>query len=47
MLLFVYCDYGVVLKDLWDDNYNRVFEDFINYKVVKKNNFVLNKMKIW
>jgi restriction endonuclease S subunit len=46
-LLSVYRDYGVILRDSRDDNYNREGEDLSSYKVVQPNDLVLNKMKTW
>jgi len=45
--LSVYRDYGVILKDSRDDNYNRVSDDTSNYKLVEIGDFVFNKMKCW
>ena len=45
--LSVYRDFGVIKRDSRDDNHNRISEDISNYKLVEKNDFVLNKMKCW
>jgi len=45
--LSVYRDYGVILRDSRDDNYNRVSEDTSSYKLVEIGDFVFNKMKCW
>lgn len=49
VLLSVVRDLGVIERDLSEnsDNYNVIPEDLSNYKVVNKNNFVMNKMKAW
>lgn len=46
-LLSVYREYGVILKKSRDDNHNVESSDLSNYKVVYKDNLVLNKMKMW
>ena len=43
-LLSVYREYGVILKKSRDDNHNVESSDHSNYKVVYKDNLVLNKM---
>ena len=45
--LSVYRDYGVIKRDSRDDNYNRVPEDTLSYKLVEPGDFVFNKMKCW
>ncbi|MBU0278208.1 restriction endonuclease subunit S [Gemella sp. zg-1178] len=48
-LLSVVRDKGIVLRNLdyEDENHNVIPEDLSNYKVVFKNDFVMNKMKAW
>ena len=46
-VLSVYRDYGVIPKDSRTDNHNVTSEDIHNYKLVKRNHFVINKMKAW
>ncbi|KIY22553.1 hypothetical protein UB32_07945 [Mesobacillus subterraneus] len=46
-LLSVYRDYGVIPKSSRDDNHNRESLDLSNYRVVYKNDLVMNKMKGW
>lgn len=46
-ILSVYRDYGVIPKDSRDDNYNVTSLDTNNYKYVKPNYLVINKMKAW
>jgi type I restriction enzyme S subunit len=46
-LLSVYRDYGVILRDSRDDNYNPQGADLSTYKVVSPGDLVLNKMKTW
>lgn len=46
-LLSVYREYGVILKESRDDNHNVESNDLSNYKVVSRNDLVLNKMKAW
>lgn len=46
-LLSVYREYGVIPKKSRDDNHNVESSDLSNYKVVYKDNLVLNKMKMW
>ncbi len=46
-LLSVYRDFGVIRRTKDDKNHNTIPEDLSNYKVVRKNNLVLNKMKTW
>lgn len=46
-MLSVYRDYGVILKDSRDDNFNRPSDDLSNYKVVRPGRLVINKMKTW
>jgi len=46
-LLSVYRDYGVILKDSRDDNYNKPALDLSPYRVVRPTDLVLNKMKTW
>jgi type I restriction enzyme, S subunit len=45
--LSVYRDFGVILRDSRDDNFNRISEDTSNYKLVENGDLVLNKMKCW
>lgn len=48
-LLSVVRDKGIILRSLdeEDENHNVIPEDLSNYKVVYKNDFVMNKMKAW
>ena len=46
-VLSLYRDWGIVPKRSRDDNHNVTSEDTSNYKVVKKGDFVINKMKAW
>lgn len=46
-LLSVYREYGVIKKSDRDDNHNVASEDLSAYKLVKKGDLVLNKMKTW
>ena len=46
-VLSVYRDYGVIKKDSRDDNHNATSLDLHTYKVVNKNDLVVNKMKAW
>ncbi|MCB9267887.1 MAG: restriction endonuclease subunit S, partial [Lewinellaceae bacterium] len=46
-LLSVYRDYGVIKKESRDDNHNKPGENLSNYKLVKPDYLVLNKMKTW
>lgn len=48
-LLSVVREKGVIIRDLSQDstNHNPIPEDLSNYKVVRKNDFVMNKMKAW
>ena len=46
-LLSVYRDYGVISRYSRDDNYNRPALDLSNYKLVRKEYLVINKMKAW
>lgn len=46
-VLSVYREYGVIPKDSRSDNHNVTSEDTSNYKLVKPNNLVINKMKAW
>ena len=48
-LLSVVREKGVILRDLEDkeSNHNFVPDDLSNYKVVRKKQFVMNKMKAW
>ena len=46
-MLSVYRDYGVVLREGRDDNYNKPGEDLSAYRVVRTGDLVLNKMKTW
>ncbi len=46
-LLSVYRDFGVVLREGRDDNYNKPSEDLSTYRVVRPGDLVLNKMKTW
>ncbi|MEO6703291.1 MAG: hypothetical protein ABI140_13985 [Jatrophihabitantaceae bacterium] len=46
-LLSVYRELGVVRKADRDDNFNRASDDLSAYKVVRKGDLVLNKMKTW
>ena len=48
-LLSVVREKGVILRDLEDsdENHNVIPEDLSNYKVVRKGQFAMNKMKAW
>jgi type I restriction enzyme, S subunit len=46
-VLSVYRDHGVVEKDSRTDNFNKTPLDLSNYKLVKPNDVVVNKMKAW
>jgi type I restriction enzyme, S subunit len=46
-LLSVYREYGVILRDSRDDNYNPKGSKPETYKVVHPGDLVLNKMKTW
>ena len=48
-LLSVVREQGIILRDINDqtENHNIIPEDLSNYKVVIKNDFVMNKMKAW
>ena len=46
-LLSVYRDHGVVLREGRDDNYNKPSADLSGYKIVRRNDLVINKMKAW
>ena len=46
-LLSVYRDYGVVLREGRDDNYNKPSADLSKYKIVHRRDLVINKMKAW
>ncbi|MDR2806446.1 MAG: restriction endonuclease subunit S, partial [Dysgonamonadaceae bacterium] len=47
-LLSVVRERGVIERDIEnDDNHNVIPEDLSNYKVVKRGQFVMNKMKAW
>lgn len=46
-LLSVYREYGVIPKASRDDNKNVESENTSKYKVVHKNDLVINKMKLW
>lgn len=46
-VLSVYREFGVIPKDSRDDNHNRTSDDTSNYKYVRPNDFVINKMKAW
>lgn len=46
-LLSVYREYGVIPKASRDDNRNVESENTSKYKVVYKNDLVINKMKLW
>ena len=46
-MLSVYRDYGVVLRDGRDDNYNKPGENLSAYRVVRRGDLILNKMKTW
>ena len=43
----VYRDHGVVLREGREDNYNKPGADLFRYKVVRKGDLVINKMKTW
>lgn len=46
-VLSLYREYGVIPKNSRDDNHNVTSENTNSYKLVKKDNLVLNKMKVW
>jgi len=46
-MLSVYRDYGVVPREGRKDNYNKPGEDPSAYRVVRRGDLVLNKMKTW
>lgn len=46
-LLSVYRDWGVVVREGRDDNFNKPSEDLSAYQVVRPGDLVLNKMKTW
>lgn len=46
-VLSLYRDYGVVPKNSRDDNHNVTSANTSNYKFVRKNDVVINKMKAW
>lgn len=46
-VLSVYRDYGVILKDSRDDNFNRTPENVSSYQLVRPGDVVINKMKAW
>ena len=48
-LLSVVREKGVILRDITskDENHNIIPEDLSNYKVVRKGQFAMNKMKAW
>lgn len=46
-VLSLYREYGVVIKDSRDDNFNRTSLDTSSYRYVEKDDFVVNKMKAW
>lgn len=46
-VLSVYREFGVILKDSRDDNHNATSLDTATYKVVKRGDLVVNKMKAW
>lgn len=47
VLLSVYREYGVIIKSSRDDNHNIESESLSNYKIVRKGDLVMNKMKMW
>lgn len=46
-VLSLYRDYGIVIKDSRDDNFNRTSENTDSYRFVEINDLVVNKMKAW
>jgi len=46
-LLSVYRDYGVILREDREDNFNRPSLDLSPYQLVENRDLVLNKMKTW
>ena len=46
-LLSVYRDHGVVRRSDRDDNHNKPSADLSAYKVVRRHDLVINKMKTW
>ena len=46
-MLSVYRDYGIVPRESRVDNYNKPGEDPSAYRVVRRGDLVLNKMKTW
>ncbi|MHC9401716.1 restriction endonuclease subunit S [Staphylococcus epidermidis] len=47
MVLSLYRDYGVIPKDSRTDNHNVTSSDTSSYKLIEKNDVVINKMKAW
>jgi len=46
-VLSVYREYGVILKASREDNFNKTPDDLSNYKIVRRGDVVVNKMKAW
>lgn len=46
-VLSVYREFGVILKDSRDDNFNKTPEDVSTYQLVEPGDLVVNKMKAW
>lgn len=46
-VLSVYRDYGVIIKDSRDDNFNRTPDNVSRYQLVRPGDVVINKMKAW
>ncbi len=46
-LLSVYRDHGVVRREGREDNYNKPGADLFRYKIARKGDLVINKMKTW
>ena len=46
-VLSLYRDYGVIPKDSRTDNHNVTSSDTSSYKLIEKNDVVINKMKAW
>lgn len=46
-VLSVYRDYGVIVKASREDNFNKTPDDLSNYKIVRRGDVVVNKMKAW
>lgn len=47
MVLSLYREHGIVIKDSRDDNHNKTSLDTSKYRYVEIDDFVVNKMKAW